>query len=442
MPGLHFDTIVAPATGRGRSAIAVVRLDGPAAAEIASKLSGISELRPRRATVSLLRNGAEPLDEAVLTFYQAPASYTGNDVVELSVHGSDSVVSRLIAVCVGMGARVAEPGEFTERAVLNGRMDLTQAEGVAALIDSRTALQARLALGHVQGELSRAATELREALLFLMSRLEGALDFADEGYEFITREQAASMVDGVRRSIERMLGTFDRGRAIREGVTLVILGQPNAGKSTLLNALVGSDRAIVTAVPGTTRDLLRETIELGGLPVTMVDTAGLRKTEDLVEGIGIERAREVAASADLVLYLVDSVEGMRESDELEISVLRDPLVVWSKADLAAPPAGALAISAARGGGLDILLKRLEQLVLERWGLDAREAVIVNERQRGALALALEAIEAAGESLRNGAGEEVVLVDLYRASGQLGSLIGALGADEVLGEVFSRFCIGK
>src|SRR5207248_1818903 len=263
--------------------------------------------------------------------YAAPHSFTGNDLVELTLHGSPLLVQRVIEAAVASGARMAEPGEFTERAVLNGKLDLVQAESIADLINSRTALQAKLSLGNLHGILSRRAAAVRESLLHVISRLEAALDFSEEGYQFITREDARREIGRAIAETNAMAETYRRGRATTGGLTAVILGRPNAGKSTLLNRLVGSDRAIVTPIPGTTRDIVRETIEVGGLPVTIADTAGLRASGDIVEEIGVARAREAAAVADIILYLIDVSVGPTTEDEL--AAFPNALVVWTKIDL-------------------------------------------------------------------------------------------------------------
>ena len=262
------------------------------------------------------------LDECIAVRYASPHSFTGNDLVELTLHGSPLLVERVIAAVVELGARLAEPGEFTERAVLNGKLDLVQAESIADLINSRTALQAKLSLGNLQGELSRRAMAIRESLLHVISRLEAALDFSEEGYEFITRADARLQIEGAIADANALAETYRRGKATTSGLTAVILGRPNAGKSTLLNRLVGSDRAIVTPIPGTTRDIVRETIEIGGLPVTIADTAGLRSSGDLVEEIGVARALEAAGNADIVLYLVDATVGLTVDDEHTVASTR------------------------------------------------------------------------------------------------------------------------
>lgn len=392
----------------------------------------------RSATLTQLHHAGELLDDCIAVRYSAPHSFTGNDLVELTLHGSPLLVERVIGAVVGLGGRMAQPGEFTERAVLNGKLDLVQAESVADLINSRTALQARLSLGNLQGVLSRRAAAVRASLLHVISRLEAALDFSEEGYEFITRDDARRHVSDAIAETNAIADTYRRGRATTAGLTAVILGRPNAGKSTLLNRLVGSDRAIVTPIPGTTRDIVRETIEIGGLPVTIADTAGLRSSGDLVEEIGVARAREAASRADMILYLVDAAAGLTAEDEL--AKFPKAMVVYTKIDLASPPSGQLGISVAAERGIDELLGRLDALVREEFA--APEGSLVNERQRQAVVGCTEALTAALAAIESGLGEQVVLVDLYRAATSLGFLTGAITRNEVFTEIFSKFCIGK
>lgn len=435
------DTIVAPATPLGKSALAIVRLDGPRAPEILAKLVS-RDIGVRLAEHVRLVHQGETLDDCVVIVYRAPQSFTGNDLVELNLHGSPYLVERVIRACVAEGARHAEPGEFTERAVLNGKLDLVQAEAVFNLIESRTALQARLSLDQLDGALSEQAMSVRESLLHVISRFEAALDFAEEGYEFIDRGEVLRRLASATAAVEGLLATYERGRAITSGITAVILGRPNAGKSTLLNFLCGSERAIVTDIPGTTRDLLRETITLGGLPVTIVDTAGIRETSDMVEGIGVERARDAARRADLVLYLIDAAVGRTSADDAELDGHPDARVIYTKTDQAAAPAGASGVSVASGRGMDEFLAMLDAEVRRRFSLPEHSAVVVNERQREALIETREGLAAAAESIGNRFTEEVVLVDLYRAAGALGRLTGVITHGEVMGEIFGKFCIGK
>jgi tRNA modification GTPase len=436
------DTIVAPASPVGRSALAIVRIDGPEALRITGLLCGREEFEPRRATLVKLHDGEEAIDEAIAIFFAAPESYTGNDLVELTLHGSPVVVRGLIEAVIRRGGRMAEPGEFTERAVLNGKLDLVQAEAVADLINARTGVQARLSLGNLGGALSARAQAIRESLVDLISRLEAALDFAEEGYEFITAEGVAERISSAIGEAEALLETARRGRATAEGLTAVILGRPNAGKSTLLNAMCGLERAIVTPVAGTTRDLLRETLEIGGLPVTVIDTAGLRETREEVEEIGIRRSREAAEHADLVLYLVDTVAGLTAEDQREIASLRDPRVVWTKTDLAPPPEDAVGISAATGEGLPALLAEMDRWVEERWTVPEGVTALVNRRQQDAMEEVLGALGAAREGVGEGVSEEMLLVDLYRAARGIGMLTGDISHEEMMEAIFSRFCIGK
>jgi tRNA modification GTPase len=435
------DTIVAPATPMGRSALAIVRIDGPRSAPILSALAEGKTFDVRTSVLTHIINDAgEPLDECIAVRYAAPHSFTGNDLVELTLHGNPLLVQRLLDACVALGARLAEPGEFTERAVLNGKLDLVQAESIADLINARTTLQAKLSLSNLDGLLSRRATAIRDSLLHVISRLEAALDFSEEGYEFITRDEAAAQLRAAQEELAAMADTFRRGRATIAGLNAVILGRPNAGKSTLLNRLVGSERAIVTPVPGTTRDIVRETVEIGGLPVTLADTAGLRTTPEVVEAIGIERAREAARSADLVLYLVDATSGVTGEDRQELAALSGVLLVYTKADLAPAPPDALAISATTGEGMPALLQRLDQEVRERFA--APEGSLVNDRQRQSVADCTAALTVALDALAAGYDEQMVLVDLYRAATALATLTGAITRDEVFAEIFSKFCIGK
>ena len=393
---------------------------------------------PRIATLTQLRHRGEVLDECIAVRYLAPHSFTGNDLVELTLHGSPFLVERVMSAALELGARMALPGEFTERAVLNGKLDLVQAESIADLINSRTPLQARLSLGNLQGMLSRRAEAVRESLLHVISRLEAALDFSEEGYEFITRDDARRCVADAISETNAMAETYRRGRATTDGLMAVILGRPNSGKSTLLNRLVGSDRAIVTPIPGTTRDIVRETIEIGGLPVTIADTAGLRSSGDLVEKIGVARARAAAGQADIVLYLVDASAGVTSQDELE--AFPNALVIYTKIDLAQAPPDEIGISVTTEQGVDQLLGRLDGLVREEFA--APEGSLVNERQRQAVLGCTEALSAALAAVESGLDEQFILVDLYRASTAIGLLTGAITRDDVFNEIFSKFCIGK
>ncbi len=326
--------------------------------------------------------------------------------------------------------------------MLNGKLDLVQAEAIGDLIASRTTVQARVALSNLDGEVSRIGTSVRSSLLHVISRLEAALDFADEGYEFIERNEVERTLRNAREESLRMLATYERGRAVTHGLSAVILGKPNAGKSTLLNFLCGTERAIVTPIPGTTRDLVRETIEIGGIPVTVTDTAGLRVSEDVVEEIGVRRARDAAAAADLVIYLIDA-SAVPDPDEMkELASLAPSMLIYTKCDLAQPPPGALGISITERRGTEALLTSLDARVRSTFVPEEGSPTLVNERQRAAVAETVDAIDGALTALAAGSTEEIVLVELYRASNAIGLLTGAVTRDEILHEIFAKFCIGK
>lgn len=437
-----FDTIVAAATPVARSAIAVIRLDGPDGPNILLMLSGRT-FEERLATYTVLSDaGGTMLDEAIVIRFVAPRSYTGNDLFEISIHGNPLLVDRVVREIVRCGARLAEAGEFTERAVLNGKLDLVQAESVAALIEARTAAQADLALSHLGGGLSELATRIHAELLELLTLLEGALDFADDGYEFISREECGARLRSILMRVEELLATLQRGRAIREGVDIVLLGRPNAGKSTMLNALLGEERAIVTPTAGTTRDIVAETITLAGIPVRVSDTAGIRETTDEVERLGVERARAAAAKAAIVVYLLDSSEERTAEDERELECHPDAIVVSTKGDIGTRRHSELVVSARTADGLNLFRQHLATELRERFALDERGPALTTLRQGAALQAAAGKLRAAQAASATGSSEEYVAADVYAAATALKELLGAVGAEEARREVFRRFCIGK
>jgi tRNA modification GTPase len=466
------DTIVAIATPPGRGGIGVVRLSGPDARSIAQRLIAHRDgLEPRHATLTFVRDttavrlkadttcAADPscvasgfsrtnaIDQVVATYFPAPHSYTGEDVVELSAHGSPPVLRAIVEAAIAEGTRLAEPGEFTLRAFLNGRIDLMQAEAVADLIDAVTPLQARAAFDQLHGTLTTAIGDLDARLFDLIARLEASVDFPEEGYHFVEPGALAEAIDEIVRRIDALLADARRGRLVREGLQIAIIGKPNVGKSSLFNALVGAARAIVTAVPGTTRDLVTETVDLDGLRVTLVDTAGLRDSDDLVESQGVERSRQAATVSDLILIVAD---GSRPLDPGEFDAISQNtdikrLVVANKSDL--PQAwrcdGAVTVSAATGSGLDALRRRLAEaldieLVADRPQITNTRHIALLRKAQEALGRARTAALADGRSLS----EEFVLADLQLARAALEEITGKRTPDDVLAHIFERFCIGK
>jgi tRNA modification GTPase len=439
------DTIVAIATPPGRGGIGVVRLSGPASHEIARALTGREGFAPRYATLATVRasNGGA-IDETIVTFFPAPRSYTREDVVEIAAHGSPIVLQAILAAATAHGARLANPGEFTFRAYSSGRVDLVQAEAVADLIDAVTPLQARVAFDQLDGTLTTRLREMDVALLELIAPLEASLDFPDEGYHFVARNDASRAIAETLARLDGLLADARRGRMIREGVTAAIVGRPNAGKSSLFNRLAGAARAIVTEIPGTTRDLLTERIDIEGVPFTLVDTAGLRDTtSDAIEAEGISRARQAVAAADIVLVVLDGSQAITAEDLrlLEETADRVRVVVTNKADLPmAWEPGTLAVSAATGHGLPLL----RQALLAAAGIEQHRdgSAIANQRHVSLLAKAREALTRATASLAGGAAEEFVLADLHEARAAFDEITGARPQDEVLALIFERFCIGK
>ena len=426
------DTIVAIATPPGRGAIGVVRLSGPDVCSIGRRLiTHRGELEPRRATFTR----TQAVDQVVATYFPAPHSYTGEDILELSAHGSPVVLRTIVEKATSCGARLAEPGEFTFRAFLNGRIDLMQAEAVADLIDAVTPLQARAAFDQLEGTLTRAISEVDSLLFDLIARLEASVDFPDEGYHFVQPDAIAERVDGLVARVGALLRDARRGRLVREGLQVPIVGRPNVGKSSLFNALAGAPRAIVTEVPGTTRDLVTEAIDLNGLRVTMVDTAGLCDTDDIVEAEGVARSRGAQRVADLVLLVVD------EEDDVE-AVDRNHLIVQNKCDLDRPVRG-IRISAKTGAGLDDLRNAMMEALDIDLQRDRPEITNIRhigllERAHAALIRAREAALADGGSMP----EEFVLADLQEARAALEEVTGRRAPDDVLAHIFSRFCVGK
>jgi tRNA modification GTPase len=388
-------------------------------------------------------------DQVVVTFFQAPHSYTGEDVVEISAHGSPVVLQSILERSIAGGARLAEPGEFTLRAFLNGKLDLIQAEAVADLIEAVTPLQARAAFDQLEGTLTARITAIEEQLFDLMARLEASLDFPEEGYHFVEREAAAGEILRVVTQIDALLGAAARGRLIREGAQIAIAGTPNVGKSSVFNALLNANRAIVTPVPGTTRDLLTERADILGFPVTVVDTAGIRAASDAVEQEGIARARRAADVADLTLLVLDRSRALAEDDRrlLDAHPAADRLVVINKSDLPAawtPDQNALGveISALTGAGMD----RLTRAIAARLGAgeSGRDTPLVtNMRHTQLLQTAAAALNRAAAAAQDAnAAEELLLADLQEAAAALQEMTGARTADDLLRHIFERFCIGK
>jgi len=440
------DTIVAIATPPGRGGLGVIRLSGPDAPQIAIRLIGREHpLKPRHATFARRED-----DHLVVTLFESPHSYTGEHVVEISAHGSPVVLSSILRAAINAGARLAEPGEFTLRAFLHQKLDLVQAEAVADLIDAVTPLQARAAFDQLEGTLTTTITAIEKELFDIIAKLEASLDFPEEGYHFVAPTEASASITGVMARIDALLAQAERGRLVREGAAVAIVGAPNVGKSSLFNVLLNANRAIVTAIPGTTRDLLTEQADIGGLSLSLVDTAGVRETSDVIEQEGVLRAKAAVTVADLTIVLLDRSRPLTNDDRelLGVTAARPRVVAWNKIDLPPSqplepldPIEAVAISAATGAGIDRLIAAISSALGTREALRDRPQ-ITNVRHAALLERARGSLARAAAALESKVSEEFPLLDLQEAGAALQEITGRKTTDDLLRHIFERFCIGK
>ena len=462
--GLEQDTIVAISTPVGRGGIGVARLSGTRALAAAAPLLRLRHPpaagRARFGEIVDVATG-DVLDQVVVTYFAAPNSYTGEDVVEIAAHGAPVLLEYIVRQCCAGGARLAEPGEFTQRAFLAGRIDLTQAEAVGDLIGSSTLEQARVAARQLGGALARAVAPVKAELVQLIAAMEAGIDFAEDDIDVLPAEKIAGDILAVRAPLERLERSFAYGRVVREGFRLAIVGRPNVGKSSLFNRLVERERAIVTATPGTTRDLVTETVAIDGIPVELVDTAGLREAGDEAERMGIAKSHEAMADADVVLLVIDAAAGGMSGEDRAVLERCESggsamLVAWNKWDLVGEneeadssaalrndKGKALRTSALTGEGIAELRAAVVAAVARGDAGGLREAgMLTNLRQHQAVEQALGGLDAAGTAVAAQIPHEMVLLDLYQALGGLDALTGATTTEDVLRLIFSQFCIGK
>lgn len=461
------DTITAIATARGRAALAVIRLTGPMAVDIAASCfrgKQLKEAESHTAHVGYITTSrGTDIDHVVSTLFLAPRSATGEDVVEISCHGGDFAARLILDRLLEAGARMAEPGEFTQRAFVNGKMDLAQAEAVADLIHASSSLAHQVSLSHLQGRYSDILADLRDELLELAAFIELELDFSDEDVEFADRDRLVRLLERSGRLLGELLESYRLGARLRDGVRVVIGGRPNAGKSTLLNAILGRDRAIVSATPGTTRDEIEAEAEIHGLLYRFVDTAGLRQTSNAIEEEGVRRAERSIEHSDILLYVFDISIGLdgTESEFLRSVRERRPglpvVLIANKRDLvsgasqisdgaARQPEGSLAMSAERAvefeEELGPLIQRLRAVAGDELSQSDASHVVTNQRHRNHLMKALEAVLSAKSSLKAGASGDTLALDLRVALHEIGAITGEITNEDVLDQIFSRFCIGK
>lgn len=449
------DTIVAISTPPGRGGIGIVRLSGPDAVAISTKLvrlrNPLAHAHARFGEVLDPERPAEAtrLDEALVTWFAAPNSYTGEDLVEIAAHGSPVILELLVKQALLHGARLAEPGAFTQRAFLSGRIDLTQAEAVRDLIDAQTLYQARVAAHQMGGALSRRIQPIKQSLVTLIATLEAGIDFAEDDIDVIGNADILHRIADVRAPLESIAASFAHGRIVHSGLSLAIVGRPNAGKSSLFNRIAERERAIVTSTPGTTRDLVIERISIGGIPLELIDTAGLREATDEAESIGIQKSREAFAEADIVLLVLDATEAPNQEEAELLAALahRPAVVARNKSDLS--PGGAaisqsslnvIATSAITGEGIDILRQQI--LAAAGAGGEPQSGILTNLRQHSEVSNALEALSAAAAAVASRTPHEMLLLDLYQVLHHLDALTGETTPDDILNLIFSTFCIGK
>jgi tRNA modification GTPase len=475
MHGALEDTICAIATPAGEGGIGIIRLSGSQALLVASRivrlrcgrpLSSISshtlyladlvipssenQTEARRAHTH--QSVSNLLDEALVVYMKAPRSFTAEDVVEIQSHGGSLVLGMVCKVCVESGARMAEPGEFTKRAFLNGRLDLSQAEAVLDTIRATSSVGLNIAQRHLRGDLAREVEQARTSLLGVLAHVEAGIDFVDEDISFLQRDELVRIVTDARAVIQKLEATAQEGRILREGAHVAILGRPNVGKSSVLNRLLREERAIVTAIPGTTRDVIEESIDLDGLTIRLMDTAGVRDTDDIVEQEGIKRTRIAQDEADLLLIVLDRSVPLTGDDRKLLSMVEDRkhMVLLNKADLtdavesdiALAGHASYSISAKTGVGVEMVKSALRAQLLSG-SIEAAESIVVtNVRHRDALRRAGDSLGQALESVQHGMAGELVSIDVRAAADALGEITGAITTDEILGRIFSEFCIGK
>jgi len=450
------DTVVAIASAPGRGGIGVVRLAGPEAKAIAAPMLRLKhEFEPGRAVFGELIEPAtgERIDEVVVTFFAKPHSYTTDDIVEISAHGAPVVLRHVVELAVEAGARMAEPGEFTMRAFLNGRLDLTQAEAVRDLIESQTLYQAKVAAQQLEGALSHRLQPIKQKLVELIALLEAGIDFAEDDVPVAAAETIRWRLAEVRDPLAALEASFAYGKVVHDGMTLAIVGRPNVGKSSLFNRLVERERAIVTATPGTTRDLVSETVSLGGIPVKLVDTAGIRAAYDEAESIGVKKSYEALADADLVLVVIDLSQPAADEDArlLEMVGTRPKIVVENKVDLDSrwssvvgrrPEDRRVRTSAVSGEGIEELRKEILCHVGGDVAGQRETGFLTNVRHQGLVRQAIAGLDAGRRALDQNIPHEMMLLDLYTALHALDGITGATTTDDILNLIFSSFCIGK
>ncbi len=456
------DTIAAISTAVGANSIGIIRVSGPEAVQIAEKIFKPTNMKQKWVGFRMHYGhivhpeGHAVLDEVLLTVMLAPKSYTREDMIEISCHGGYVSTGRVLELVLDMGARLAEPGEFTKRAFLNGRIDLSQAEAVVDIIKAKTEISLELAVRQLDGGLSKRLQEIMAGLVELTAYLEAAIDYPEDDIQELERSEVGTRVMNAIELVTGLLATANSGKILREGLKTVILGKPNVGKSSLLNAMLKENRAIVTSIPGTTRDIIEETINLNGIPLQIVDTAGIRDTEDLVEQLGVEKAVDTAKKADLILFVLDDTEGISESDRQIMDILagRKTIVLINKTDMAAsrisPEDAAslvgeskiIRISVKEGTGMKDLEDEIRGMVFSGHLRSDDSLMVTNARHIQLLKKAKECLSEAHKALSAGIPVDIISIDVRNALHNIGEIVGAHVTEDLMDQIFSQFCVGK
>jgi tRNA modification GTPase len=443
------ETVAAVATPPGEGGVAIVRISGDEAIDVAEKVYSGKITAYQSHTVHfgrIINSEGETVDEVLIVVMKNPRSYTGEDTVEIHCHGGSLITRRVLQTILDAGARAALPGEFTFKAYMNGKLDLAEAEAVQELIAAKNDLALDAAKNQLQGALSKKIEGFQKELVDIAAILEAWVDFPEEGLEFASFEEVMGSLEATGQKMKSLSETFQNGKIVHEGLTMCLSGAPNVGKSSLMNALLGKDRAIVTPIAGTTRDLLEADLRIGGLHFRLVDTAGIRESKEIVEQEGIRRSHQALHEADLILLVLDATRGVQATDrEILKAAPSKTLVVWNKVDLPssqAKPENSLEVSAKQGLGLDELRQAIDQKIWQAGPPSKEEVVITNSRHQQALDRAIESIQLVIEGLKNRISAEFVASDMRRALSELGMIIGTDISEDILSAIFSKFCVGK
>lgn len=455
-----FDTIAAISTAMGEGGIAIIRISGERSKEIANNIFEAKNKKPildmKSYTMKygyIIDENKNHIDEVIISYMKGPRSFTAEDTIEINCHGGVVATNKVLETVIRQGARLAEPGEFTKRAFLNGRIDLSQAEAVIDIITSKTELSMKSALMQSEGVISKEIRALRDKIISIIAHIEATVDYPEDDLEEVTADEAIKDLQDINEEIKRLIDTAEEGKILREGLSTVIVGKPNVGKSSLLNALTKENRAIVTDVPGTTRDVIEEYISVAGVPIKVIDTAGIRETEDIVEKIGVEKSREKISDADLVILMLDSNSGLTEEDKEIINHVRDKkyMVLLNKSDLDNNLTeedlnflecdNVFKISTKTGNGIDVVKSKIRDLFF-KGEITTNNVIVTNNRHKEALFRAYESINSAIEALKNTFAIDLASIDIRNAWTFLGEITGDSLEENIIDKIFKDFCLGK